>query len=279
MIAHAAILLLASLAAGAAAEGAAGRLAVPSGDEVWLQETLQDKVPGIGIVERYRFVMPSLATQVPAAPAGDVMADIPPDLLDEPTPQSDAPLSADDQAAVSAALDQLAQDNALADTGGGVSADGQAQGIEALPRLDLPDGSEGGLEPGPAPSDLAAPDAAGEGSGDDGSGDAPPGSDAEAAGDLAAAGDTAPRGGDAGEMPLPAAPDILMQDPVHKDIVWLCEHVALPEIAKMTPRPAQVVISLASAPSEFGTFDPGVVQLFEGFSIPPDRDVCVWEPI
>ena len=56
------------------------------------------------------------------------------------------------------------------------------------------------------------------------------------------------------------------------------ENVALPQVRDMADRPSQVVISLASAESEFGTFDPAVVQLFEGFRIPPDRDACIWEP-
>ena len=38
------------------------------------------------------------------------------------------------------------------------------------------------------------------------------------------------------------------------------------------------LFTLASAESEFGTFDPTVVQLFEGFRIPADRDACIWEP-
>ena len=86
-------------------------------------------------------------------------------------------------------------------------------------------------------------------------------------------------GGAPGDMALPAAPDILMQDPLHRDIVWLCERYALPRLAGRAPRPTQVVISMASAPSPFGSFDPGIVQLFEGFSIPADRDACVWEPM
>ena len=33
------------------------------------------------------------------------------------------------------------------------------------------------------------------------------------------------------------------------------------------------------APGPFGSFDPEIVQLFEGFSIPANRDACVWEPM
>jgi hypothetical protein len=28
----------------------------------------------------------------------------------------------------------------------------------------------------------------------------------------------------------------------------------------------------------FGAYDPDVVQLFEAFRLPPDRDACEWEP-
>ena len=70
-----------------------------------------------------------------------------------------------------------------------------------------------------------------------------------------------------------------MQDPIHRDIVWLCENFVLPRIAHLEQLPAQVVISLASAPGPFGSFDPDIVQIFEGFSIPASRSHCVWEPL
>ena len=70
-----------------------------------------------------------------------------------------------------------------------------------------------------------------------------------------------------------------MQDPVHRDIQFLCENYALPRLKAMNPRPTQIVISMASAPSPFGSFDPAIVQLFEGFSVPRDREACVWEPM
>lgn len=76
----------------------------------------------------------------------------------------------------------------------------------------------------------------------------------------------------------PADPDLLAQDPVHGDVAWLCEHWALPRIADAAPRPRQIVISLASRETPFGSFDPAVVQLFEAFRLPPDRDACEWEP-
>lgn len=77
---------------------------------------------------------------------------------------------------------------------------------------------------------------------------------------------------------LPAAPDVLAQDPIHRDIVWLCENWVLPRAIGSTPRPAQIIISLADKEVPFGAFDPDAVQLFEAFQLPPDRDVCEWEP-
>ncbi|WP_018000394.1 DUF6497 family protein [Paracoccus sp. N5] len=77
---------------------------------------------------------------------------------------------------------------------------------------------------------------------------------------------------------LPAAPDVLAEDPIHLDIVWLCENWALPRIASPAPRPEQIVISLASKETTFGAYDPEVVQLFEAFRLPKDRDACEWEP-
>ncbi|WP_134680110.1 DUF6497 family protein [Paracoccus ravus] len=77
---------------------------------------------------------------------------------------------------------------------------------------------------------------------------------------------------------LPAAPDVLAQDPVHDDIVWLCENWVLPRIASPAPRPQQIVISIADKDIPFGIYDPEVLQLFEAFRLPPDRDSCEWEP-
>lgn len=80
------------------------------------------------------------------------------------------------------------------------------------------------------------------------------------------------------DEPVPAAPDVLAQDPVHDDIVWLCENWVLPRIASPAPRPGQIVISLADREIPFGTFDPEAVQIFEAFRLPPDQDTCEWEP-
>ena len=77
---------------------------------------------------------------------------------------------------------------------------------------------------------------------------------------------------------LPRAPDILAQDPMHDDIVWLCENFVLPRIASPAPRPTEIVISLSDRPTAAGDLATGAVQLFEAFSLPPDRNSCVWEP-
>lgn len=237
-----------------AANGAQPLVPVPSGAEVWLQEELTDRIPGVGLVQRYRFVMPALAALVPPVTEDDMAEGLPPEMLDEPF-GDDTPLTPDEQAELDAALGDLVIEAVPDDGPGGFSID------------PLPD--DGGLADAPLPSELAPPDPVLPDEAEAG-----PSPRDEADQDHAAI--AAEPGG---EMALPAAPDILMQDPVHRDIVWLCETYALPRLAGQSPRPTQVVISMASAPSPFGSFDPAIVQLFEGFSIPADRDACLWEPM
>lgn len=81
-----------------------------------------------------------------------------------------------------------------------------------------------------------------------------------------------------GAVVLPAAPDVMAQDPIHADIVWLCENWVLPRIASPAPRPSQIIISIADRNVPFGTPDPKALQLFEAFRLPPDQDSCEWEP-
>ena len=234
-----AVLLFASSLAGFASEAAQPLISVPSGAEVWLQEERSDRIPGLGLVQRYRFVMPSLAARVP--PVDETTFDdvVPPDMLDE---HLEAPLTPEEQAE----LDELL---------GGFS-------IEAVPEVDEGETQPSEPEAAPLPSELSPPD---------------PGPDpapGDAGADLAAEPDWIED-----ESALPAAPDILMQDPIHRDIIWLCENFVLPRIAHLEQLPGQVVISLASAPGPFGSFDPDIVQIFEGFSIPASRSHCVWEPL
>lgn len=276
-----AALLFATTAAGAAADPAHPLIPVPSGAEVWLQESMTDRVPGMGLVQRYRFVMPKLADAVPMIPEGDLTANLPPDdMLDDPTDGPDVPLTDAEQAEIDAALGGLEIRPAPDEPPSGGLIGGLRGGLSGSLREGHDPGP--GVIDAPLPSELAAPDAAlPDGTQPDSTSPEAPMQDAEEMGDLAAiAGqDGGLAGAFDGDMPLPAAPDILMQDPAHRDIVFLCENFALPQITLMKPRPTQVVISMASAPGSFGSFDPNIVQLFEGFSIPKDRDACVWEPM
>jgi len=77
---------------------------------------------------------------------------------------------------------------------------------------------------------------------------------------------------------LPTAPDVLAEDPVHDDVVWLCQNWVLPRIASPAPRPTQIIISIADKDTPFGTYNPDVLQLFEAFRLPAGEDVCEWEP-
>ncbi|MDO5606434.1 MAG: DUF6497 family protein [Paracoccus sp. (in: a-proteobacteria)] len=83
---------------------------------------------------------------------------------------------------------------------------------------------------------------------------------------------------DHGGPVLPPAPGIIFRDPMHDDVVWLCENFVLPRIPAGGPRPAEIIISLADRPTTAGMLEPGVVQLFEVFTLPPDRDSCIWTP-
>ncbi|WP_299363975.1 DUF6497 family protein [uncultured Paracoccus sp.] len=220
----------------AAADSAHVLFPVPSGAEVWLQEVLTDRVVGMGLVGRFRFVMPALADQVP--PIELDMHELPGETLTD-----------EDIAALN---DGSLSGEPLDEPG----ANDPEPIFEVLPP-DTP-----AIDVGPDPTEMPDAQMIPEERFDLPAEPVPPGTEAAADADIV----------------VPAAPDILMQDPNHADVVWLCENVALPRIRDMAERPQQVVISIASEESEFGTFDPEVVQLFEGFRIPPDRDVCEWEP-
>jgi len=62
---------------------------------------------------------------------------------------------------------------------------------------------------------------------------------------------------------------------VMEDLEWLCVTYALPRLSNIGPRPGRVVISVADRPSEFGVFDPTVIQVFEAYR--PEGDTCIWE--
>jgi hypothetical protein len=57
------------------------------------------------------------------------------------------------------------------------------------------------------------------------------------------------------------------------DLAYLCETFAVKRIA--APLPVLIVVSMSEVPVEFGSFDPDVTQVFEGYR--PDGDTCAWE--
>lgn len=59
------------------------------------------------------------------------------------------------------------------------------------------------------------------------------------------------------------------------DMQALCDGYALPRVAEFGPAPAQIVISLAAEPVEFGVAAPDVKQYFESYSIAEGG--CLWE--
>ena len=239
----------------------AADIPVPSGAKVWWLDTIQN-VPGpAGVTFRYRFVMPDLARLVPATEGT---------ATEELTPEDQAELdrlgTADAPGAPTAAATPAGapgMDMAPAgDAGISLDGSGDAGGIAAS---DLVSPEELNL-PDFRPEDFA------EG--------------AEAAADAAAASTVAgPGAGPAGPVtgspadpaPLPPEPDLMLQDPVHEDIVWLCEHWVLPRLAAPSPLPGQVIISVADRPTTFGEVSMDAVQLFEAFSISADRKSCTWE--
>lgn len=62
---------------------------------------------------------------------------------------------------------------------------------------------------------------------------------------------------------------------VTKDLEYLCNVFAVPRLPASGPSPGRIVVSLADKPSEFGMFDPGVMQVFESFSV--QDQACIWE--
>ena len=59
------------------------------------------------------------------------------------------------------------------------------------------------------------------------------------------------------------------------DLEHVCNTYAIPRIPETGPQPNRIVISLADQPSEFGQFDPNVMQIFETFSM--QNGTCILE--
>jgi len=71
------------------------------------------------------------------------------------------------------------------------------------------------------------------------------------------------------------APSEANVDMVQADLQHLCDAYALERLPGMGPQPAQIIISLADRPGEFGIADPAVRQVFEAYS--PEVGACIWE--
>ncbi|WP_417208052.1 DUF6497 family protein [Antarctobacter sp.] len=59
------------------------------------------------------------------------------------------------------------------------------------------------------------------------------------------------------------------------DMELLCTQDALQRITQEGGAPSQIVITLMSAPVEFGVMTPGVTQFFESYTV--ESDLCIWE--
>ena len=251
-------------AAGEANGGAA--IALPSGAAATWQETLHDNAGGEGLTYRFRFVIPDLARRLPAAgPDAPPVAE-----------QDRGPIDIDTETGeITGAGAEAAQDEAMADAaddGAGIGASGAADGT----------GTETAAETAAA-SDLSAPPAAADPLAEGAEGMGPEGRSATAAEGEAAADEAAPPADMASDGASDRGSDVAADsaandDPVHRDVVWLCEHWALPRIPSPGPRPTRIIISLADRPIAFGSYDPEVTQIFESFRLPADRDACEWEP-
>lgn len=62
---------------------------------------------------------------------------------------------------------------------------------------------------------------------------------------------------------------------VESDFPILCRDYAVPALSDAAVSPERIVISYASAPVEFGAYDPDIVQFFEAFRV--EGDTCIWE--
>ena len=71
------------------------------------------------------------------------------------------------------------------------------------------------------------------------------------------------------------AEGFVVSEAVLADLSWLCESYALPRISSIGPQPTRIVISLADKSSDFGVYDPDVIQVFESFSL--QGGACAWE--
>jgi hypothetical protein len=72
------------------------------------------------------------------------------------------------------------------------------------------------------------------------------------------------------------ADETVTLDAIASDMLALCEDYAYPRVELASPRPNQIVISLADREVAFGVFDPEAVQIFEGYSF-DETGACMVE--
>ena len=182
-------------------------ITLPSGAQVYLQERLEDNPGGMGLVQRYRYVMPDLIARLTPAlgPAKGVSFDAP------------------------SFLDEEIHDTLI---------DPEELGL--VPVITIPGTEE-------AADEMITSILADEQNAD-------------------------------GRDALPPAPESLFREPVHDDIIWLCDHHILPEVSKTAQETGQIVVSVADRESEFGSYEPDTLQLFEVFGLAADRSRCEWKP-
>lgn len=201
------MLATAALPVGAEVTGASGtQITLPSGAQAQWQETLHDSSGGTGLTYRFRFVIPDLASRLPADSAPAMADEAPRGPIDIDT-ESGQIDSADDGA-------DYVDDSMIATT----EPEDQDGSAEEMADAMIEDPAQNGTV------------------------------------------------------------DSAAQDPLHADVVWLCQNWVLPRIASPAPRPSQIIISLSDKAVPFGSYALDTVQLFEAFHLPPDRDSCEWEP-
>ncbi|QYX58602.1 hypothetical protein K1T73_10635 [Roseovarius sp. SCSIO 43702] len=62
---------------------------------------------------------------------------------------------------------------------------------------------------------------------------------------------------------------------VMADLEHLCARHVAPWLLARAPGPQEVVVSLASAPGQFGVADPQIAQVFETYLV--ENGACIWE--
>ena len=62
---------------------------------------------------------------------------------------------------------------------------------------------------------------------------------------------------------------------VADDLGWLCEALVIPALDQQGWDGDRVVLSVSDRPTDFGIYDPDVVQFFQPFRL--EGDTCAWD--